>query len=1236
MTKHRQSLFITLVAVLLVVTLSAEVFLIFNISTDQTKESGMTNVESANSELESLVSDSCNETLRLAVEVQPYISDNAALKRFVITEGNSLNKSSSGACTSVFVGTPDEYIAQGSEPDAIDVSNRNWYTGAVRADGDAYVTPLFEDTDTGDVCYTVSVLLGDGETVIAANYNMTYFQQKIDEEGSVGGKNVMMITNDGLIAAATNREFIGETLAYVVPEYSGVFSLVKTSSGAVNITQKRNDIFAVRSVYGWTLIVSERTISLYKSSFVQLIAMSLAMFIVFGFIIVMTIRGVRESKKARDELEYRDRFLRKSVTELKEPLAKILNSSSADNVSQIDDYEQEFNNIRAASDTLSQQIKEILAYSELIKTEKPEDISEKTAAFGNTRRFRFVIVLALSSVIVLCSYINIFAATNYGESRMDRDAALYGAQLSEWIEAQKSTLNMFCSIFSTQPELLDDHEKTKKLLTDITAQYPDISLTCIATPNMEYKLTTSGGDEPDGKNRVEEREWYTRALDLNGDIFISAPYYDSITGNYCVTFSKAVCDADTGEQLGVFAIDFYMDKLVNILGGTYSDNSYAFLTDGNGRILNHPYGAYQMSGDSSVNVLQTTYSAAIPNSGKVRFFPDYDGTYKAVIATYDEESQFSVYVVNNVWYVYRGVLLYSLISTAVLIVCVVLVYRLISSLINLQERANKKLRESADAAIAADEAKSSFLAQMSHEIRTPINAVIGMNEMILRESSDNTIREYAVNIQSAGRTLLSLINSILDFSKIEDGKMEIIPVKYDTASMIHDLVTSITPRAKSKGLELIVRTDATLPSALKGDDVRIKQCVSNLLTNAVKYTESGSVTLVFKRENQHDDTIDLYVEVTDTGIGIKEEDLGKLFDSFRRLEEKRNRNIEGTGLGMSIVTKLLAMMDTKLEVKSEYGKGSTFCFRVKQRIASPVAMGDYTSRIMKAECEDEDERHIFAPRAKVLVVDDNEMNIKVAVSMIKMYGIVPDTAGSGFEAIERAKEKNYHVIFMDHMMPKMDGIETLAAMNEEELLPDSTYVIALTANAIVGAKEMYLSAGFDDYLSKPIESRRFERLLEKYLPESIVSHRKIERPEIKSRSEEPVSEDMFTLSQIQKLHGICPELDIMTGLSYCMDSKEFYLDTLQGYLDADKSRELCEAFKAQDTENYGIHAHSLKSTSKTIGALVLSEHAKELEFAAKRGDTEYIKEHHETVMQEYGAVLKGVGEVLKNEQGTGN
>lgn len=399
-----------------------------------------------------------------------------------------------------------------------------------------------------------------------------------------------------------------------------------------------------------------------------------------------------------------------------------------------------------------------------------------------------------------------------------------------------------------------------------------------------------------------------------------------------------------------------------------------------------------------------------------------------------------------------------------------------------QEALAKRERDEAD---RANEAKSSFLANMSHEIRTPINTVIGMNEMILRESSESAIRQYALDARSSANTLLGIINDILDFSKIESGKMEILPVEYELKGMVTDLVHMIQKRAEDKGLELKLDVNPQLPSKLLGDDVRIKQIITNMLTNAVKYTESGSVTLKVDG-HRYDNRLQLYVCVEDTGIGMKAEDLDKLFSAFERIEEKRNRNIEGTGLGMSITKRLLNMMDGNLEVVSEYGKGSSFSFVLEQEVVDSTPMGD----VMQKEESNTDYQYkeaFCAPDVKVLLVDDNKMNCKVFKALLKKTQVQVTECYSGAECLQITKTDKFHIIFLDHMMPELDGIETFHLLRQDSTNPNcETPVVVLTANAMSGAREEYLEEGFDAFLAKPIVPNLLEHMLQDMLPKELL------------------------------------------------------------------------------------------------------------------------------------------------------
>ena len=571
------------------------------------------------------------------------------------------------------------------------------------------------------------------------------------------------------------------------------------------------------------------------------------------------------------------------------------------------------------------------------------------------------------------------------------------------------------------------------------------------------------------------------------------------------------------------------------------------------------------------------------------------------------------------------------------------------------EKQRKVLQEHEEDLVRSNSAKDLFLANMSHEIRTPINGIMGMNTMLLRECGENEeLKEYCRNIQSSSQTLLSLVNDILDVSKIEAGKFEINPVEYDIFSVVKDCYQIAHSRSMVKGLEFEISFNPMIPARLYGDEVRIRQVVNNLLSNAVKYTEKGTVRLSVDIGRKGDAVMDLVFSVHDTGIGIRPEDQEAIFQSFLRVDERRNRNIEGTGLGLNLTKNLVELMHGEIHVESTYGQGSIFSVRLPQQIRDRRPAGDFAKIYQDRQVKQmESVEPVHTKDACALVVDDVPMNLLVAKGLLKYTGIETDTADSGRQALSMVCRRKYDIIFMDHVMPEMDGIACLHQMLELKNNQNTgTPVIALTANAISGIREEYIRTGFKDYLSKPIAEEEMYEILKKYLPkEKIVSSEEEKaasaggdssgkteeqtgNANASSGKTEEQTENQGTSfadhSGMQKEAGVfslekslpeklyeVPGLDVETGLGFCLNKPDFYLNVLREYLKGEKSVVLNQALEKEDFEEYRIHVHALKSTSMNIGAKEFSEEARISEEACKEGDFEKVRERHEKLMKQY-------------------
>ena len=1161
------------------------------------------------------------------------------------------------------IASPDwVYIPDTEIPKGYDATEQDWYKGAIENRGTLYFADPYHDRLTGVLCCTLSMALTDGVTVLAMDMTLDGVQDYINEMAGENKSKAMIVTDDGMIIGYNDPNYVGTKLSAAFPEYDAVLSKIIQSSENDNyfkVNLKEGEVTAVYSkmVNGWYMALFLTDEDLYGDAISYRWANIIVNLLLLLFIVASFIMGSRNRIRAQEALASREAFVTGILNRLHEPLGNILRLSDMERFNNSNDIKADMADIKASSLQLKEMMDNLRSYSTIVSDNAIvlEDKKKHRHELTQTiRRFRNVIII----ILILVSGISMFFyVRNRGSVVRETflsDLDDYASELTLWEMEQSGVVQTFTDIISSQPEIMVDYDSAVSWLNRMSRYYETISMAFIANPYGEHRLISNTGWEWDEDFDYTERDWYKGAIDSYPKQYFSDPYVEASGDNYCITISQAMYDEELN-FLGVFGIDIYLDKLVHIFEDEIYEDEYTFLVDSYGNIMNHPNPDYRISDTNQKNIADTEYSgaylAANNESSSIRYIRDYDGTYSLCVCKPDK-SGFTIVMVGNLWMWYKEILLYCGMYLVFIVGSIITVILLLNRVIRSQADMNRELAVTADRAMAAGQAKSDFLAQMSHEIRTPINAVIGMDEMILRENEDPDIKEYAENIKSASQTLLTLINGILDFSKIESGKMEILEVRYETLDMIDNLVNMISDRTEKKGLNLILDIDPALPRSMLGDDVRIRQVITNLLTNAVKYTPQGDVMLSIRGERgSGENDYRLKVAVKDTGIGIREEDMEKLFQSFQRLDEERNRNIEGTGLGMSIVQGLLSMMGSKLDVKSKYGEGSTFSFVIDQKVIDSTEIGEYNRLRIKEDEQKAPRKTLVLKDVNILVVDDNEMNLKVAKGLLKRYGIVPDLCSSGRRSLEMIREKQYDIILMDHMMPGMDGVEALQEIRRLQLIPEETPVIALTANAIVGAREEYLAHGFKDYLSKPIDVVALEDMLIMHLPKDKQYYKEDVPEEAEVKEEESAkksamaggteggTEDTASVRETQDDAQTAADeggtfvdklaragFNIEGAHSYTMDDDEFYLELLETYVNgaSEKEESIRKFHDEKDWKNYQITVHGLKSSSRTIGADHLADLAYEQELAAKEENVSTIDEGVDKLLEEFRKVTKDI------------
>ena len=938
------------------------------------------------------------------------------------------------------------------------------------------------------MCFFVAVLLSDGETVVGMDLNFSKAQESIRRMTEDSDRTAMIVTSGGMIAGYTDMSLVGARADEKLPEYTEILKRVANSkehdSFRAEIDGSSHMIFSSETSNSWYLILSVDTSVLYGENYRQIAILASVNLLMLAAVVVYCALSSRKARQAENAITETKNSIDGFSGKIRESAAHLQRLGDIRLFREGEDPAELIGQIRDSGQHLAQIADELSLYSdELYEKSKEKSAENKNVSSGTpSRKVRNGIIAALlvSLVIVLAFCMNI--SVSRGNTRMNREADTYEGYLSKWLTEQKSVLYVLTDVISSHPELLNDYDGAVRFLKDISDGYSDISLCYMANPYAEHPVIMSNGWEPGEDFRPETRPWY-RATELSSDGFnISAPYLDAQSGTYCITLSRVV-NGGNGEFLGIFGIDFFLDKLVNVLGESYTSKSYAFLVDSDGIIINHPNNAYQMGGDTSTSIADTEYANAF-SKDKIDVLRDYSSQFMACLSR-RTDSGFTVVVANRWWSVYGSAVLVAAVLMLIFSACLVFVVTLINRLLRWQEEVNRQLVEAADEAQSANRAKSQFLSQMSHEIRTPMNAIIGLDTIALNDDGVSELtRDRLQKIGSSARHMLSLINDILDMSRIESGRMALKEEKFSFRDFIDQIGVIIGGQCEDKGLQFVCRINGQIDEYFTGDDLKLKQVMINILGNSVKFTDApGVITFTVEQLSGTDERAALRFIMEDTGIGMDKEFIPKLFEAFSQENAGTTNKYGGSGLGMAITKNIVEMMGGEITVESEKGLGSVFTVS--------VTLGKVTENNAKITAESAEETQSADASLEglhILIAEDQELNAEILAELFEMEGMTSEWAENGQRAVEMFSESSpgyYGAILMDMRMPVMDGLTATKKIRRLDRRDAKTIpIIAMTANAFEEDIKQCLDAGMNAHQTKPVNIDALKEALLKYLSKS--------------------------------------------------------------------------------------------------------------------------------------------------------
>ena len=1061
-------------AAIFLMVIAVNVVLILDLTRTQSDEIGRIQLDVIRSELQDTLLSAEADLLHTAIRAEQLIDADASrdsIEECILDQRESLLADES--FMNIYIAGSDWHYVPGFDaPPDFHAAERVWYIGAAEHPGKVYISEPYKDVNTGDMCFTISTLLTDGETVVAMDQNFSKVQKSIREMTTDKDETAMIVTESGLIVGYTDMSLVGESATEKLPEFETVLNRVTASqahdSFRVDLDGRSCIIFSSETSNHWYLILSVGTDVLYAESHRQIAALASVNLLTLLVLIVFYTLSTRSRIRAGLVLEKNRKYIGGFSDRLRVLTGRILRLGDARLLREGEEPEALAGHIRAAGEELSLLSNDVQSYSEtllLAQEKETQEQGDQENASIPSRRIRLGVVAALLVTLVIVMVFCVYISAGWGSSRLSREADSHENQLNEWITEQTSILTMFTDTISAQPEIMDDYGTAVRWLNSVAAHYPSISACYMANPYAEIPVIVNTGWIPGEDERPETRPWYREAERAANHFNISAPYLDAQTGNYCITFSRVVY-GENDEFLGIFGIDFFLDKLTQVLGESYTSKSYAFLVDSAGVIINHPNKAYENDGGSGVSIGDTEYAECY-DSADIAVLRDYSGHLYSCLSR-KADSGFTVMVAIRWWSIYGSVLVLMLMFTVLFGVCIVFIVSLINRLIRWQEGANRQLVQAVEMAESANRAKSQFLSQMSHEIRTPMNAILGLDSIALRDPDlSPRTRDELEKIGASAKHLLALINDILDMSRIESGRMELNEKAFSLRDFLEQINVIINGQCEDKGLRYECRVIGTPDERFIGDDLKLKQVLINILGNSVKFTERpGSVFFSVEELDRRDGRCRMRFTIGDTGIGMDKAFIDRLFDAFSQEDATSTNKYGGSGLGMAITRRMVDMMGGEILVESEKGVGSTFTVTI------PLGLS------LAEDAPEKEPEEAPAERASVvglhvLIAEDQEMNAEILADLLEMEEMSSEWAENGQIAVDmfsQSEEKHFDAILMDMRMPVMDGLAATRAIRRLDRGDAKTIpIIALTANAFEEDVQQCLQAGMNEHLSKPVD-----------------------------------------------------------------------------------------------------------------------------------------------------------------------